>query len=128
MGGYYEPEPEDENSAQFDVSDNRTLDEVVRWLMEMGYIPSFCTACYREGRTGDRFMSLLKAGQIQNCCHPTALMTLKEYLEDYASPETKEIGMKLIERELQNIPNEKVRKIAYEHIHDIAEGKRDFRF
>ena len=96
-------EPEDEKSEQFDVSDNRTLDEVVRWLMEMDYIPSFCTACYREGRTGDRFMSLCKSGQIQNCCHPNALMTLKEYLMDYASPETKAIGDKLIEKEVLNV-------------------------
>lgn len=128
VGGYYEPEAEDDNSEQFDVSDKRTLDEVVNWLMKLGYIPSFCTACYREGRTGDRFMSLCKSRQILNCCHPNALMTLKEYLEDYASPETKEIGMKLIEKELETIPNEKVKKIAYEHIHDIADGKRDFRF
>ena len=78
VGGYCEPEPEDAKSEQFDVSDRRTLDEVVYWLMEMGYIPSFCTACYRAGRTGDRFMSLCKSGQIQNCCHPNALMTLKE--------------------------------------------------
>ncbi len=128
VGGYCEPEAEDDNSEQFDVSDKRTLDEVVNWLMKLGYIPSFCTACYREGRTGDRFMSLCKSRQILNCCHPNALMTLKEYLEDYASPETKEIGMKLIEKELETIPNEKVKKIAYEHIHDIADGKRDFRF
>lgn len=128
VGGYMEPEAEDDKSEQFDVSDKRTLDEVVNWLMKLGYIPSFCTACYREGRTGDRFMSLCKNGQILNCCHPNALMTLKEYLEDYASEETREIGMKLIEEELENIPNEKVKKIAYEHIHDIAEGKRDFRF
>ncbi|MCI6616475.1 [FeFe] hydrogenase H-cluster radical SAM maturase HydG [Ruminococcus sp.] len=129
VGGYVEPEEEDENSAQFDVSDQRSLDEVVRWLMELGYIPSFCTACYREGRTGDRFMSLCKNGQIQNCCHPNALMTLEEYLMDYASDETKEIGEKLIEKELLKIPNEKVRKIATEHIADIAKNnKRDFRF
>ena len=129
VGGYVEPEEEDENSAQFDVSDQRSLDEVVRWLMELGYIPSFCTACYREGRTGDRFMSLCKNGQIQNCCHPNALMTLEEYLMDYASAETKEIGEKLIEKELLKIPNEKVRKIATEHIADIAKNnKRDFRF
>ena len=129
VGGYVEPEEEDENSAQFDVSDKRSLDEVVRWLMELGYIPSFCTACYREGRTGDRFMSLCKNGQIQNCCHPNALMTLEEYLMDYASDETKEIGEKLIEKELLKIPNEKVRKIATEHIADIANNnKRDFRF
>ena len=98
VGGYCEPEPEDARSEQFDVIDNRTLDEVVRWLMEMDYIPSFCTACYREGRTGDRFMSLCKSGQIQNCCHPNALMTLEEYLMDYASPETKAIGDRLIDR------------------------------
>ena len=128
VGGYYEPEDEEDNSAQFDVSDNRTLDEVVRWLMEMGYIPSFCTACYREGRTGDRFMSLLKAGQIQNCCHPNALMTLKEFLEDYASDKTKIIGEKMIEKELENIPNPKVKKLAAEYIQNIGNGKRDFRF
>lgn len=129
VGGYVEPEEEDENSAQFDVSDRRTLDEVVKWLMELGYIPSFCTACYREGRTGDRFMSLCKNGQIQNCCHPNALMTLKEYLMDYASEDTKAIGDKIIEEELLKIPNEKVRKIATEHITDIENNnKRDFRF
>ena len=129
VGGYAEPEVEEEvTSAQFDVSDNRTLDEVVNWLMKMDYIPSFCTACYREGRTGDRFMTLCKNMQILNCCHPNALMTLKEYLEDYASPETKEIGMQLIEKELENIPNPKVKKTATEYIHNIAEGKCDFRF
>lgn len=128
VGGYYEPEPEDESSEQFDVSDKRTLDEVVRWLMEIGYIPSFCTACYREGRTGDRFMSLCKSGQIQNCCHPNALMTLKEYLVDYASPETRKIGEELIEKELRNIPKDKVRQIASDYLKEIEEGKRDFRF
>ena len=128
VGGYCEPEPKDENSEQFDVSDKRTLDEVVRWLMELGYIPSFCTACYREGRTGDRFMSLCKSGQIQNCCHPNALMTLKEFLIDYASPETQKIGEELIRRELPNIPKEKVRQIAGENLEKIAAGSRDFRF
>ena len=129
VGGYVEPEDEDENSAQFDVSDRRTLDEVVKWLMDLGYIPSFCTACYREGRTGDRFMSLCKNGQIQNCCHPNALMTLQEYLVDYASPATREVGEKMIQRELQNIPKEKVRQIAADHIEEIKQnGKRDFRF
>lgn len=128
VGGYVEKEKEEDNSAQFDVSDNRILDEIVNWLIELGYIPSFCTACYREGRTGDRFMTLVKAGQISNCCHPNALMTLREYLDDYASKETKLKGIKLIEDELLKIPNEKVRKIAQEHINDIDSGKRDFRF
>lgn len=129
VGGYAQPETEEDvTSAQFDVSDQRTLDEVVNWLMKLGYIPSFCTACYREGRTGDRFMSLCKNMQILNCCHPNALMTLKEYLEDYAGDETRKLGMELIERELEKIPNPKVKRIATEHIHDIAEGKRDFRF
>lgn len=128
VGGYCEEEPEEENSEQFDVSDKRTLDEVVKWLMEMGYIPSFCTACYREGRTGDRFMSLCKSGQIQNCCHPNALMTLKEYLIDYASEDTKAIGEALIEAELNNIPKEKVREICKENLAKIEEGIRDFRF
>lgn len=128
VGGYYETEPEDENSSQFDVNDNRTLDEVVKWLMDMDYVPSFCTACYREGRTGDRFMSLCKSGQIQNCCLPNALMTLKEYLEDYARPETVKTGMDLIQKELNNIPNPKVRAIVEEHLNDIHSGKRDFRF
>ena len=128
VGGYWEPEPEDEDSSQFEVSDNRTLDQVVNWLMRLGYIPSFCTACYREGRTGDRFMSLCKAGQIQNCCHPNALMTLQEYLEDYASPDTKAIGEALIHREMANIPKEKVRQIALDHIKHIKMGERDFRF
>ena len=128
VGGYCEEEPEDENSEQFDVSDKRTLDEVVRWLMELGYIPSFCTACYREGRTGDRFMSLCKNGQILNCCHPNALMTLKEYLIDYASPETRKIGEALITRELENIPKEKVKRIAKDNLAKIENGIRDFRF
>lgn len=129
VGGYCEPEPEDEKSEQFDVIDNRTLDEVVRWLMQMDYIPSFCTACYREGRTGDRFMSLCKSGQIQNCCHPNALMTLQEYLMDYASPETKALGDKLIDKEIQNVPNAKARSIVTENLRLIRENnRRDFRF
>lgn len=129
VGGYYEPEAEDEHSEQFDVSDTRSLDEVVGWLMEMGYIPSFCTACYREGRTGDRFMSLCKSGQIQNCCHPNALMTLKEYLMDYASPKTQAIGDQLIAKEVLNVPNEKARDLVLENLKLIAENKgRDFRF
>ena len=128
VGGYYEPEPEDENSSQFDVSDNRTLDEVVNWLMQMGHVPSFCTACYREGRTGDRFMSLCKSGQIQNCCLPNALMTLKEYLIDYASPATRALGEKMIQQQIGEIPKEKVQQIVRERLVKIEQGDRDFRF
>ncbi len=126
VGGYVEPEPE--NSKQFDISDNRSLDEVVNWLIKLGYIPSFCTACYREGRTGDRFMSLCKSGQIQNCCQPNALMTLKEYLQDYANEDTIKLGEKLINDELNNIPNEKVKQIVIERLEKIQNGIRDFRF
>ncbi|MBQ4249733.1 MAG: [Clostridia bacterium] len=127
VGGYSEEErPHD--TEQFDVSDTRTLDEVVGWLVKLGYIPSFCTACYREGRTGDRFMKLLKSNQIQNCCHPNALMTLKEYMEDYASPETKAIADKLIIDETKNVPNENVRRIVLDNLKKIEAGSRDFRF
>ena len=128
VGGYTEEErPHD--SEQFDVSDQRTLDEVVAWLMKLGHIPSFCTACYREGRTGDRFMALCKNGQILNCCHPNALMTLTEYLIDYASEETQKIGFELIDSELEKIPNEKVKRIAKENIEAIkSSNRRDFRF
>lgn len=127
VGGYCEEErPHD--TEQFDVADNRTLDEVVNWLMSAGYIPSFCTACYREGRTGDRFMSLCKAGQIQNCCHPNALMTLKEFLMDYASEDTRKKGEALIEKEIDNIGKEKVKEIVRERLVKIENGERDFRF
>ena len=128
VGGYAQEEPEEENSAQFDVTDRRSLDEVVNWLLGMGYIPSFCTACYREGRTGDRFMSLLKSGQIVNCCQPNALMTLKEYLEDYASSDTKAKGEKVIREQLEVITNPIVKEKAAEYIDNIHAGKRDFRF
>ena len=128
VGGYVEKESEEENSAQFDVSDTRSLDEVVNWLLGLGYIPSFCTACYREGRTGDRFMKLVKSGQIANCCQPNALMTLKEYLEDYASEDTRKKGEKVIQDEIPRIPNEKVRAIAMDHLRELHDGKRDFRF
>lgn len=129
VGGYDEPETEeDTTSAQFDISDNRTLDEVVKWLCELNYIPSFCTACYREGRTGDRFMQLCKSGQISNCCHPNALMTLKEYSQDYAGDDTKLKADNLIMKELDNITSDKVRKICQERLTMIEDGKRDFRF
>jgi len=128
VGGYVEEEVPEENSAQFDVIDGRTLDEVVHWLMDLGYVPSFCTACYRAGRTGDRFMSLLKSKQIVNCCHPNALMTLEEYLMDYAKPDTKAVGEALIERELSVITNPTVQKNCREYLERIRNGERDFRF
>ena len=128
VGGYAEPEKPEDNSAQFDRNDTRTLDEIIGWLMDLGHIPSFCTACYREGRTGDRFMTLVKSGQIANCCAPNALMTLKEYLEDYASDEVKAKGEILIKQELEKIPNPVVKQKATEYIENIHEGKRDFRF
>ncbi len=128
VGGYAIPETPEENSAQFDISDTRTLDEVVNWLLDLGHIPSFCTACYRAGRTGDRFMSLVKSGQIANCCAPNALMTLKEYLEDYAAPDTRAKGIQLIKKELEHIPNPKIKEIAIRNLKEIEEGKRDFRF
>lgn len=128
VGGYAEKEAPEKNSSQFDVSDNRSLDEVVNWLMKLGFVPSFCTSCYREGRTGDRFMSLCKSGQISNCCLPNALMTLKEYLCDYASDDTKQVGDKLIHEQLDQIKSDKVRDIVTKQLHLIAEGQRDFRF
>ncbi len=128
VGGYASEEDDAERSAQFDISDNRTLDQIVDWLLNLGYIPSFCTACYREGRTGDRFMSLAKNGTIGNCCAPNALMTLKEYLEDYASATTRLKGEEMIARLINEIPSENVRRITRERLNDIACGKRDFRF
>lgn len=129
VGGYAHPEDEsEEETAQFDVEDRRTLDEVIKWLMELGYVPSFCTACYREGRVGDRFMKICKEQQIHNFCHPNAIMTLKEYLEDYASDETKKVGEALIEKELQTLSNKKVECIVEENLAKIEKGERDFRF
>lgn len=128
VGGYAIPEPKEENSAQFDLEDTRTLDQIVNWLLTLGYIPSFCTACYREGRTGDRFMSLVKSGQIANCCQPNALMTLKEYLEDYAEIDTKRKGETLIQNEFSNITNDNVRNLTMDNLVKIHNGSRDFRF
>ncbi len=128
VGGYVDGEVESENSEQFDISDNRTLDDIVGWLVELGYIPSFCTACYREGRTGDRFMSLVKSGQIANCCTPNAIITLKEYMEDYASDATRECSYRLIDREIERISHPKVRAKVEQNIKDIEAGERDFRF
>ena len=128
VGGYAEDVPEEHNTSQFDVSDTRTLDQIVKWLFDLGHIPSFCTACYRMGRTGDRFMALAKTGQIGNCCAPNALITLKEYLTDYASPETKKKGEAIIAAEIEKIPNEKIREKARQNLKEIIDGKRDFRF
>ena len=127
VGGYAEAE-QSEGSEQFDISDNRTLDQVVGWLLELGYIPSFCTACYREGRTGDRFMSLAKSGAIGNCCAPNALMTLQEYLCDYASQSTLLAAKGVIESEIAKIPSDKAREITKQRIERILAGERDFRF
>lgn len=128
VGGYDHDDEAAERTAQFDVSDRRTLDEIVGWMLDLGYVPSFCTACYREGRTGDRFMSLVKSGQIANVCGPNALMTLNEYLEDYASPETKMKGKRMIWEEMAKVPNEKIRARALANLAAIDEGERDFRF
>lgn len=128
VGGYEKKERPEENSAQFDVNDTRTLDEVVQWLLDLGYVPSFCTACYRAGRTGDRFMALCKSGQIKNCCLPNALMTLKEYLEDYASEETQKKGEAVIKAQLEEIPSPEVRAKAAEYLKELHDGMRDFRF
>ena len=125
VGGYAE---KDEETAQFDISDRRSLDEVVGWLLDLGHIPSFCTACYREGRTGDRFMSLVKRGKIADCCQPNALMTLMEYLQDYASPQTKEKGLAAIRKEMENISSDMVRELTARHLEEIRNGRRDFRF
>jgi 2-iminoacetate synthase len=130
VGGYAHPEIEsEEDTAQFDVEDRRTLDEIIKWLMELGYVPSFCTACYRAGRVGDKFMEICKEKQIHNFCHPNALITLKEFLEDYASPKTKEIGEKLIAKELDEIESpEIVKEKTVEYLKKIEKGERDFRF
>lgn len=128
VGGYFNPMPEDENSAQFDISDKRPLDEVIRWLIEMGYLPSFCTACYSSGRTGDRFMEICKSQQIHNFCQPNALMTLKEYLMDYASEETQKVGFKLIEEQAKLLENPTIKETVLENLTKIEQGQRDFKF
>ena len=128
VGGYFNPMPENEDSAQFDISDRRPLDEVIKWLMELGYLPSFCTACYGNGRTGDRFMELCKQQQIHNFCHPNAIMTLKEYLEDYASEATQKVGLDLINKEVETLDNQKVKEIVIENLDKIHNGERDFKF
>ena len=128
VGGYFNPMPEDENSAQFDISDRRPLDEVIKWLMDLGYLPSFCTACYRHGRTGERFMEICKEKQIHNFCHPNAIITLKEYLEDYASYETKKVGEDLVLKEIETLNDEKIKQLVKDDLLKIEQGQRDFRF
>ena len=128
VGGYDKDDLTNEDSSQFDVNDTRPLDEVMKWLMEIGYLPSFCTACYREGRTGERFMEICKSKQIQNCCHPNAILTLKEYLEDYAKPDTKKVGEALIQKELEVLESESVKTKTKEMLKKIEQGERDFRF
>lgn len=129
VGGYAHPEDEtEEDTAQFEIEDRRSLDEVLKWLMELGYVPSFCTACYREGRVGDRFMEICKEQQIHNFCHPNAIMTLKEYLEDYASEQTRAVGEKLIQNELEIFENKKMAELVEKNLEKISQGERDFRF
>ena len=128
VGGYADSSDDVEDSAQFDVTDRRSLDEIINWLMELGYLPSFCTACYRSGRTGDRFMEICKGQQIHNFCHPNAILTLKEYLNDYASEQTRQTGDKLIEKETDLINDEKIKNITRENLKKIDLGERDFCF
>ena len=128
VGGYTE-QARPHDTEQFDVSDQRTLDDVVSWLIDQEHVPSFCTACYRAGRTGDRFMSFCKSGQILNYCHPNALVMLAEYLTDYAKPDTSQKGFALIERELLKVEDEKRRRQCAEAISAVVhKGERDLRF
>lgn len=128
VGGYFNPMPENENSAQFDVEDRRPLDEVIRWLMKLGYLPSFCTACYGSGRTGERFMEICKGQQIHNFCHPNAIMTLDEYLQDYASDETKKVGENLISKEVETLENHEIKAVVKKNLDKISKGERNFKF
>lgn len=128
VGGYADNSEEIENSAQFDTTDKRPLDEVINWLLNIGYLPSFCTACYRSGRTGDRFMEICKDKQIHNYCHPNAIMTLKEYLNDYASDNTKKAGEKLIAEELEKIDNINIKTVTVKNLEKIDNNERDFCF
>lgn len=128
VGGYFNPMPENENSAQFDVEDRRPLDEVIRWLMKLGYLPSFCTACYGSGRTGERFMEICKGQQIHNFCHPNAIMTLDEYLQDYASDETKKVGENLISKEVEALENSEIKAVVKKNLDKISKGERNFKF
>ncbi|WP_295156539.1 [FeFe] hydrogenase H-cluster radical SAM maturase HydG [uncultured Brachyspira sp.] len=126
VGGY--AEEEEESSKQFEISDNRSLDDIIKWLADIDYLPSFCTACYREGRTGDRFMAFAKSGQIKNFCQANAVLTLKEYENDYAKEETKKSIDKIMINEIEKIPNEKVKVKLIDALKNIDKGKRDFKF
>lgn len=128
VGGYADENKIKENTAQFEVSDERSPSEVMRSLCNQGYVPSYCTACYREGRTGERFMALAKSGQIHNVCLPNALLTFKEYLIDYADEETKEVGEKAILKNLETIPNEAAKEACLKKLERIENGERDLRF
>ncbi len=132
VGGYAKRKTVDEEGVeekpQFNLADHRKPIDVIKALVKDGYIPSYCTACYREGRTGDRFMPLAKSGQIKNCCHPNALLTFEEYISDYADDELKEMGQKMIDAEIQNVPDERQRARATEYLRKIRNGERDLRF
>ncbi|WP_243344105.1 [FeFe] hydrogenase H-cluster radical SAM maturase HydG [Anaerococcus sp. AGMB09787] len=125
VGGYGAEDDGNEENAQFELSDHRSLDEVIDWLISMNHIPSFCTACYRKGRTGEVFMSMVKEHGIGNICQPNALTTLEEYAIDYASDKTRLDAERLIERELMSIPSEEVRRRTVENLKKIKEGQRD---
>jgi 2-iminoacetate synthase len=132
VGGYAKRATVDgsgvEEKPQFDLADHRKPVDVIKGLVKDGYVPSYCTACYRQGRTGDRFMPLAKSGQIGNFCLPNALLTFEEYLKDYADDELKELGQQMIDREIENIPNEKRKAKALEYLARIRKGERDLRF
>ena len=126
IGGYKQAlQQAAEVSGQFELNDSRSSGEVIRDTIKLGFIPSFCTSCYRLGRVGGDFMDMAKPGLIKLFCHPNALTTLMEYLEDYADEETKILGYDLIERELTNIPDEKIQKKTKINLERIKNGDRD---
>lgn len=128
VGGYSESYIDPEEKPQFEVGDHRSPVEMIESLMEAGYIPSYCTACYREGRTGERFMDIVKSGELYKICEANALITLKEFIDDYGTDRTREIGDKLIKKSIDEIDNESFRKSVEEKINKISNGTRDLRF
>ncbi|AQW25421.1 [FeFe] hydrogenase H-cluster radical SAM maturase HydG [Clostridium perfringens] len=128
VGGYSEAYSDPEEKPQFEVGDHRSPVEMIESLMEAGYIPSYCTACYREGRTGERFMDIVKSGELYKICEANALITLKEFIDDYGTDRTREIGDKLIKKSIDEIDNESFRKSVEEKINKISNGTRDLRF